>query len=155
IPIGYRVGGTAICAVTLMDLPGFDADTSRKEAVARAADFVVAAIDDKLMDPAGNRGYDVRGWGYTYGLNFLLHLKATKNVGAGKEESVEKAIVFYLGAIKAIEIPELGGWNYARGPDPTKPSPPSPFMTAPTLRALFEAKKQGYEVDEGVVKRGL
>ena len=31
----------------------------------------------------------------------------------------------------------------------------SPFMTGPSLQALFEAKKQGYEVDDGVVVRAI
>lgn len=155
IPIGYRVGGTAICAMALMDAPGFDADASRTEAVARAREFVCGATTHQLMDPTGNRGYDVRGWGYTYGLQFLLKLKAAKLVPNEKAEVAEKAIVFYLEGLKSIEIPQVGGWNYARSQDPAAVSPPSPFMTAPTLRALFEAKRQGYAVDAEIVKRGL
>jgi hypothetical protein len=97
----------------------------------------------------------VRGWGYTYGLSLLLHLKETKLMPEGRAEKAEKAVAFFIDAIQKTEIPEVGGWNYARSGGKTKPSPPSPFMTGPTLQALFAAKKQGYAVDEAAVKRGL
>jgi hypothetical protein len=76
-------------------------------------------------------------------------------VPEGKSAEVERAIGFYLKAIEKTEIPRVGGWNYARPPGITTVAPPSPFMTAPTLQALFEARRQGYEVDAAVVGRAL
>ena len=49
----------------------------------------------------------------------------------------------------------MGGWNYARSPGKDTPCPASPFMTGPTLQALFEAKRQGYEVSGDVIQRAL
>ncbi len=181
IPIGYEVGGTAICATALLRAPGYDTDPVRQGAVARATKFVCGAIDHPLMSIDDyDAGYDVRGWGYTYGLAFLLELKARggpggRAVGAGgpaKEDAppdqapvasrqpaapdaIERAIAFYLDGVHRTEIPGPGGWSYARPRGRDKPAPPSPFMTAPTLQALFEGRRQGYGVDEGVVTRAL
>lgn len=188
IPIGYEVGGTAICATALLRAPGFADDAARREAVARATGFICGSIDHPLMSiDEYDAGYDVRGWGYTYGLAFLLELKATAATAPeppplvakdantpdptpsekAKEqveaaaasspsaEAIERAVAFFLDGIHRTEIPGVGGWNYARPPGRDNAAPPSPFMTAPTLLALFEAKRRGYKVDEAVVTRAL
>jgi hypothetical protein len=155
IPIGYRIGGTSISARALLAAPGYGEDDERKAAVLKALDFVSAGMAHPLMDPAGNRGYDVRGWGYTYALDFLCAIKRAGAVPEGRGEAVEKAIVFCVDAIVKIEIPKSGGWNYARGPRPEEPAPASPFMTAPTLQALIDAAALGFVVDGAVIERGL
>jgi len=155
IPIGYRVGGTAICATALLQAPGYADDVRRREAVRRAAAFVARAIDDPLMSPQYEGGYDVRVWGYGYGLSFLLRLKRLDLLPSGLEDEAERATRFYLDGLHRTEIPRVGGWAYARGNGLDAVSPPSPFMTAPCLQTLFEARALGYPVDDGVVERGL
>jgi hypothetical protein len=156
IPVGYRIGGTAICAMAVMTAPGFKGDEAAVAAVERARDFVAAGIDEPLMSiDEYDAGYDVRGWGYTYGLWFLLECQEAGVVSAQSAGAVEKAIEFYLDGILRTEIPEVGGWNYARPPGKGKVGPPSPFMTAPTLVVLFKAAAAGHEVDAEVVKRAL
>lgn len=155
IPIGYRVGGSAICATALLRAPGYEHDEARRSAVARAARFICAAIDDPLMSPDYDGGYDVRGWGYTYGLAFLLELAARDQIPGELREPARAAGAFYLDAIQRTEIPKVGGWNYARPSGRDKVAPPSPFMTAPTLQALFEAARQGHPVNAEVVERAL
>jgi hypothetical protein len=154
IPVGYRIGGTSICALSLLAAPGYADDEKRRDAVRRACEFVCTAIDHPLMNPDYEGGYDVRGWGHAYGLSFLLRLAADKAVPSGMEAEVAKRTLQYLEALQTIEIPEVGGWNYARSPQ-RRPSPASPFMTGPALQALFEAKRQGLPVDDAVVERGL
>lgn len=155
IPIGYRVGGTAISAAALLLAPGYAESVERQEAVARAASFICGSITHELMAPDYDASYDVRGWGYTYGLDFLLRLKAAGATPAAQQDAAEKAIGFFIDAIHRTEIPQVGGWNYSRPGRKDGVSPPSPFMTAPTLQALFEARKQGYTVDDAVVTRAL
>jgi hypothetical protein len=158
IPIGYRVGGTAICAVFLVRAPGYEGDAARKEAVARAVDFVCAQREHPLMSPGEyDAGYDVRGWGYTYALAMLLELKARDALPAGEgvKEKAEATIAWAIKALEATEIPRVGGWNYARPPGKAQPAPSSPFMTGPSIQALLEARRQGYAVDGGVLERGL
>lgn len=158
IPIGYRVGGTGICALAMMRAPGFAEREEARAAVKRALAFTLKGLDHPLMSPTEyDAGYDVRGWGYTYALGFLLKVKVElEALGAGdQKEAVEKAILWCIDAIQKTEIPQVGGWNYARPAGKDKPAPPSPFMTAPTLQALFEAKRAGYDVDAAVVDRAL
>ena len=158
IPMGYRIGGSSIVSISLLRAPGYSTDEARKQAVVRALKFVTASLHDKLMNPDYEGGYDVRGWGYTYALSFMLTLKST---GVAAELSddlkalIEQHIKWCVDAIQQTEINEAGGWNYARQQGKKAVSPPSPFMTGPTLQALFEARNQGYTVDAAVVERGL
>jgi hypothetical protein len=155
IPIGYRVGGTGICAMALLSAPGYADDDLRKNAVRRAALFAIASQAHPLMNPEYDGGYDVRGWGYTYALQFLIRLKAVEATPADLAPQVDQAIEFYIDAIERTEIPEAGGWSYSRRPGRDSVSPPSPFMTGPTLQALFEARRLGFDIDQAVIKRGL
>jgi hypothetical protein len=158
IPFGYRVGGTAIVARSLLEAPDYASDDERKAAVALACDFVCDAIREPLMsaDPAVYKGgYDVRGWGHCYGLRFLLALERMKAIPAGRESAVAEAITWYLAALQSTEIPQAGGWNYARSPGLETPCRSSPFMTAPSVMALFEAKASGRAIDDGVLNRAL
>ena len=155
IPMGYRVGGTGIVGHALIEAPGLMEDVPRREALARSMKFVSAAIEHPLMNPDYDGGYDVRGWGYTYGLLFLLRCEQTGIVPEAQAAEVKKACEFFVRAIQETAINEVGGWNYARQAGKEKISPPSPFMTAPTLDALFEAKSCGYAVDAAVVEKAL
>ena len=155
IPIGYRIGGTAICAMALIQAPGYPDDHTRQESVLRAVKFIIEGAKHPLMTPDYDGGYDVRGWGYTYGLSCLLRMKALDSVPQGLGDQVEATIKFFIDAIAKSEINQVGGWNYARGPGRAAISPPSTFMTAPTLQSLFEARHAGYTVDEAVVTRAL
>lgn len=154
IPIGYRVGGTSIACLALLSAPGYAEDAPRREAVARALAFVQACREHPLMSPEYDGGYDVRGWGYTYALQFLLRLEAAEAAPEGQGAAVKAGAQWYLDAITRTEIPKTGGWSYSR-PRGNRPSPACPFMTAPTLLALYQARAQGYTVDAAMVARAL
>lgn len=156
IPFGYRVGGTAIAAELLLEMPPAARSRAVDEALSRATDFICAGIDEPAMSIDDYKGgYDVRGWGYCYGARFLLALRAAKAIPPGRDAAVERAIRWYLAALERLEIPETGGWNYARGPGAETPSPAAPFMTGPCVTTLLEAKRQDFPVREDVVRRGL
>ncbi len=157
IPIGYRIGGTAICASALVQAPGYEADATRRAAVERATRFVLDGRRERLMDPAerDGAGYDVRGWGYTYALRYLMTLERAGHAPEEMADEVKAAIGWYIDAIEQTEIPKVGGWNYAGSNRKGEPYPMSPFMTAPTLQALFEARQAGHDVDAEVVERAL
>jgi len=155
IPIGYRVGGTGICCAAMLLAPGYDGDEARRTAVARGCDFVLGAVDHPAMTPAYPGGYDVRGWGYTYGAWFLLHLRAAGAVPEGRAEAVDAAITAWIRAIERTEIEAgPGGWNYAR-PGGSMGGRPSSFMTAATIQTLAMARAQGVDVDREVLDRAL
>jgi hypothetical protein len=157
IPVGYRIGGTSICALALLHAPGYDHNEPARGAVKRAAEFVVGALDHPLMNPDYDGGYDVRGWGYTYALYLMLALldNDTRLAPEGFADSARATAKRCIKAIEQTEITKVGGWNYARATGKDAVSPPSPFMTGPTLQALFEARRLGFDVDAGVVDRAL
>ncbi len=153
IPYGYRVGGTSIASMALLAAPGFADDAARKDAISRAIDFVAKSKDEPLLSPEYGGNYDVRGWAHCYGLRFLVAAKKAGAVGETQKSAVDAAITFYLDALKKTEIPKVGGWQYARGPGIDNPCPTSPFMTAPCLFALIEAKESGLDVSDELIAR--
>jgi hypothetical protein len=156
IPVGYRIGGTAIVVEALVKSPGYAGDEARRAAVERAVAFICEAREDPLMSEAGyDAGYDVRGWGYIYGLRVLSILKRTDQLPGARKEAADAAARWYLAALEKTEIPEVGGWSYARPPGRKNAGPPSSFMTAAGLEALYEARAAGYGPDAGVVSRAL
>ncbi len=155
LPIGYRVGGTAIGGLALLNAPGDGDLAQREEALARAAAFVIGSIEHPRMAHRFEATYDVRGWGYVYGLSFLLLLHSSDRTPEDLAADGETAIRFFIAGLDATSIPLTGGWNYSRRAGFTEPGPAASFMTAPALQALFEAKRQGYEVNAEVVRLGL
>jgi hypothetical protein len=155
IPYGYRVGGTALCALALLHAPGYSQDQSRLQAVQRAVQFVVDSIRDPEMGTKVPRSYDVRGWGYAYGMTLLARLKLTSKIPKGLERSADKALKFFLAGIEATEIPKSGGWNYSRRGGFSAAGPSSPFMTAATVQALLLAQQAGLRVSSSLIERGL
>jgi hypothetical protein len=153
---GYRVGGTSIACWALLEAPGFEKDAPRREAFDRGIAFVLDQLENEpLLQSGFEGGYDVRGWAHAYGLRVLLR-GLEKNVFEPKvaKRAADRARLL-VRALVETEIPKCGGWNYARGAGAGKSCPPSPFMTAPTLQTLFQAKKQGLEVPDAVVTRAL
>ncbi|HGY92405.1 MAG TPA: hypothetical protein ENK43_14645 [Planctomycetes bacterium] len=157
IPIGYRVGGTSIAATALLLTPGYAKDAKRQEAVGKALAFVLTSLEDPRMQKGFNkRNYDVRGWGHAYALLFLLRLEEAHQVPKSKATQVKAAQKWLVKTLQAMSIPESGGWNYSlpRGPQSPR-NAASPFMTGPTLQALFLAKSMGLSVNASIVKRSL
>ena len=150
-PVGYRVGGTAIGGLALLRAPAGGNAQRIAQAVGGAAAVVVASIDHPRMSHHFEATYDVRGWGYTYGLSFLLSLRASGRMPGDLAASGDAAIRFFIEGIEATAIPDSGGWNYARPAGFAAPGMSSSFMTAATLQALFEANRQGFAVDRDVV----
>lgn len=151
-PPGYRVGGTAIAAWSLLEAPGYKDDKERQAAVTRALDFIMHEIElEPEMREQDLKGYDVRGWGQTYAAQALL-VAMKRGVLDGKNQRRAKRVV--KECLELINKQQLngGGWNYAnRGGR----GGVSPFMTGPTVQVLMEAKAQGFEVDEKTVTKAL
>ena len=152
IPLGYRIGGTAIAAWSLLEAPGWDDDERRRAAVERAVEFVLEGLEDSSMTPDFERGYDVRNWGHVYALQLLARMRELGRTPVDSVSRVDAAISHLVQCLVQNEIEGAGGWNYSR-----RGSPPSPstFLTAPALQALFLAATQGEAVNSEVVDRGL
>jgi len=154
-PVGYRVGGTAICAWALIASPQYAESEEAQAAVARGVDLILEMLEVERMNSDFVGGYDVRGWGHAYALNLFLELRARKLAPKKRAKDIDKAVTKLVELLQKTEIVETGGWNYSRPKGGDASAPASPFMTAPTLFALYEAKQQGEKVDGSVVARAL
>jgi hypothetical protein len=143
IPVGYRVGGTAIAAGTL--LLAAPEDREARAAFERGLACVLVGLGHKLLEPSIGEGYDVRVWAHASALEFLCHVRARKAGGEHTKE-LEAWIPKLVGALETEEIPG-GGWNYAGH------SAPASFVTAPVAQALLYARGEGARVPEGLLAR--
>lgn len=176
IPVGYRVGGTAIVALALLEAPGAASDVARLDALARAARFIGEARTHPLMQvETYQAGYDVRGWGAIYGLHALSELRLAQlahqagdkpaPAAEGKEDPAKShpfwtldlapAMAWYLDAVQRQEMPKTGGWNYARPEGVETVGAPSSFMTSSAVQALLRAKAAGMKIDQAVLDRSI
>jgi hypothetical protein len=156
LPVGYRVGGTAITCLGLLAAPGYRDDTARQEALQRGLRFVLATLDVPRMQEEFVGTYDVRGWGHAYALQLLLHLQDQQTVPPDLVAPVAAKVRWLVGVLVDSAIPEAGGWNYSRPQGYKSPTNrASTFMTAPTLLALFHAAARGHEVAPAVVAQAL
>jgi hypothetical protein len=143
IPIGYRVGGTAIVAGVLLQEAPKDKDA--QVAVKRGLDFVLKEIRSPGMEASTVDAYDVRVWGHACALEFLCQVRTAKVAGE-KAEATDEAI---RGLVKTLLTEELtgGGWNYASR------RAPASFVTAPVTQALLWARSQGEKVPDEIFER--
>lgn len=156
IPIGYRIGGTAIVIEALCRAPGYDADPARQAAVRAGVSLLIEQRTHPLMSHADyDGGYDVRSWAYIYALQTLSVLDRAGQLPGDLASAAREARAWYVQALIATEIPKAGGWNYARPAGRATVAPPSPFMTAVAVDALLEARAAGETVDEAVIQRAL
>ncbi|HYC76812.1 MAG TPA: hypothetical protein VEI02_04200 [Planctomycetota bacterium] len=155
IPIGYRVGGTAITCLALLEAPGFEDDAPRRAAFDRGLAFCLEHAASHPLMTAGFLGtYDVRGWGHAYALALTLRT-LERGAAPARAQALTELAKTLVKTLIATEIAETGGWNYSRPQGADRPNPASPFMTAPTLLALFQAEAQGFAVRRATIERAL
>ncbi len=156
IPLGYRVGGTAITGLALVEAPGWTEHPERAAAVGAGVASILADLDDPLMKSGFDGTYDVRGWGHTYALLYFLRLTDAQRVPAAHADAVGATIPRLVRDLVETAIATGGGWNYSR---PSRLQGPrnagSPFMTGPTLHALFHARARGHDVPAKVIDAAL
>ncbi|MEO0650856.1 MAG: hypothetical protein AAFZ65_09265 [Planctomycetota bacterium] len=147
IPSGYRVGGTSIVCLALLAAWPEGGERSRR-ALGRGVDFVVDGLDsmDDLAKGA-KRGYDVRGWGFTYALALALDGLDHPALDEPRREALRASVPGLIERL-AANREQGGGWNYAgRGV--------SPFQTGATLLELYEARARGFEIPQDLIQTAL
>lgn len=143
IPIGYRVGGTAIVAEAL--LFAAPKDDAAAGSIERGVQFILSQLDDPLLKPSTKDAYDVRVWGHCYVLEFFCRLRAADRCGAHRKQ-IEEWIPRLVEALVTQEL-RSGGWNYANRRQPAS------FVTAPVVQSLLIARSQGEKVPDEVFER--
>ncbi|MFN0207595.1 MAG: prenyltransferase/squalene oxidase repeat-containing protein [Planctomycetota bacterium] len=144
IPIGYRVGGTAIVCNALLHAAKSD-DKKAAAAIDRGVDFILQNLGDEKLAPSTIDRYDVRIWGQSCSLELFCHLKMKNRLGP-KAKEIEEWMPKLVATITTEEIEE-GGWNYAS----RKAS--APFVTAPVAHTLLFARAAGLSVSDEMLTR--
>jgi hypothetical protein len=136
----FRVGTTALCVRALRE-------AGERKASARGLKYL-ASYDGVRR---ANRAEIYNIWAHLYALETLSRAWAEDKV-----EAYKKAAEWQLRRLEMYET-YIGGWNYydfIYGTE--KPSmEPVSFGTAAGLVALYEARKDGISVPEGLVRRAL
>lgn len=144
IPIGYRVGGTALVCEAL--LHGASANDRKAQlALARGTEYVLKGLEHPLMQSSRDDRYDVRVWGQAFALEFLCQVRAAERAGDNKQQ-IDAGITKLVESLIIEEI-SAGGWNYA-----TRRAHAS-FVTAPITQALLLARSQGEKVPNDLLVR--
>ncbi|MFK7821566.1 MAG: hypothetical protein AB8G99_22820 [Planctomycetaceae bacterium] len=144
IPVGYRVGGTAIVCTSLL-YSGEDDNTTK--AIERGAASILKDLEDRLMTADTAEAYDVRIWGHIYGLDLFCRLRASGRFEDLRERT-DPWVPKLVEILKTEQTPD-GGWNYANRRGRRHAS----FVTAPAVQALLLAKEQGENVPDDVLMR--
>lgn len=144
IPVGYRVGGTAIVCTALLYAADAD-DADAQAAIDRGVALILEELDHPLMVPSDEDAYDVRVWGHIYALDLFCRLRDADRVG----EFAEAVDAWVPRLVEALVVEEVrgGGWNYANK------RAQAPFVTSPGVQALLWARSQGEVVDEAMLNR--
>lgn len=144
IPVGYRVGGTAIvCTALLYAADDGDAEVGR--ALDRGTALILEALEHPLMAASDEDAYDVRVWGHIYALDYFCRLRDTQRAGQ-HAEAIDRWVPRLVEALETQEVPG-GGWNYA------SKRAHAPFVTSPAVQALLWAEAQGEAVDHEMFSR--
>ncbi len=144
IPIGYRVGGTALVCEAL--LHGASANDSKAQlALVRGTEFVLKGLEHPLMQSSRDERYDVRVWGQAFALEFLCQTRAADRAGDNKQQ-IDAGITKLVESL-IIEELSAGGWNYASR------RAHASFVTGPITQALLLARSQGEKVPNDLLAR--
>ena len=143
IPVGYRIGGTAIVCSALLS-----ADKDQVySAISKGTDLILKELEDPLMKPSRTQRYDVRIWGHIYALDFFCRMKKTR----GFSDLNKKTELWIKKLADAVVFQEIdgGGWNYANKRRHCC------FVTSPAVQSLLLAKQLGMAVPDEVLKRSM
>ena len=147
IPSGYRVGGTAIVCLALLEAWPVEEQRARA-ALARGADFVLGMLEsDGDMLEGRKTGYDVRGWGFTYALALARVGCEHEAFDEDRRAALRASVPVLLERLADNRQPD-GGWNYTGYKC-------SPFQTGATVLELLDAREAGFEVPEELLGPSL
>lgn len=142
IPVGYRVGGTAIVCTSLLYADDGPESTA---AIERGVAIILEDLEHELMKPDTSDNYDVRVWGHIYALDFFCRIRDTMRLESVREKT--DAWIPRLVEILRTEQIDDGGWNYAGQRRHAS------FVTAPAVQALLLARQQGEDVPDSVFEK--
>ena len=148
IPVGYRIGGTAIVCTSLLyalEKPDRKLAKQMDAAITKATNLILSDLQHPRMKASTANRYDVRVWGHIFALDYFCRLKSQKRYS----ELTKKTNPWIEKLVKILVTEEIegGGWNYANHRRHAS------FVTAPAVQALLLAKSTGAKVPEKIFER--
>jgi hypothetical protein len=144
IPVGYRIGGTAIVCQALLYATKPD-NIAANSAIAKGVERILSELEHPLMKPSQEDRYDVRVWGHIYALDLFGRLKQSTRFPEICKRT-NPWIPTLTETLLSEELP-TGGWNYANR------RAHAGFVTAPAVQALLWARQTGQQIPGEVWKR--
>lgn len=147
IPVGYRIGGSAIVCSALLSADLDEASREKANAsMLKSIELILQELEDPRMEPSQEDRYDVRVWGHIYALDLFCRLEDAD----GFDQVKEKTNAWIPKLVETLVFEEIkgGGWNYA------SQRSHAAFVTGPAIQALLLARELGVEVDQAVLDRG-
>lgn len=144
IPVGYRIGGTAIVCESLLYTTK-KSDQKANKAMQKGVQLILNDLKNPLMKMSQQNRYDVRVWGHIFSLDLFCRLTEAKRCGALKTQVA--AWIPKLTKILIAEELKGGGWNYASR------QRHAAFVTSPAVQALLWAKSLGEKVPSEIFER--
>jgi len=146
IPVGYRIGGTAIVCQMLLYV-----DTKHKEEVetafSKGLDYILKDLEHPLMKPSTVDAYDVRVWGHACALELFCRIRAADYaVSQQQKKAIDAWIKKLVNTLVTEELPS-GGWNYSNRRQHAS------FVTAPVTQTIMWALSQEEKIPEEVLMR--
>ena len=146
----FRVGGTALCVMALIETDLPDAPAA---ALNRGEAYLLAELPKVRRDAAGCL---YNNWTHAYGIRALVCMLARRPADDKRCAEIRRQIAQQVDFLKRFECLN-GGWGYydrnAKTQRTTAYS--MSFMTATVLIALHEARGAGIDVPKQMVSRGL
>ena len=146
IPVGYRIGGTAICCEALLYATPASHEPAN-QSIMRGVDLILEELEHPLMEPSQKDQYDVRVWGHTFALDLFCRLKHSGRFPKSEEKT--KPWIEKLTRTLLFEELKTGGWNYANR------RAHAAFVTVPVVQALLWSRGTDQKVPAEVFQRAI
>ncbi|MBI4325313.1 MAG: terpene cyclase/mutase family protein [Chloroflexi bacterium] len=149
----FRSAVTAMCIAALIETGAADQDTQAKQALERGEAWLLKNLPH-LRRADAVAIYNV--WGHAYGIHALANMYRRASPEPARQQQIKEEILAQIDLLRRYESVD-GGWGYYDFRAGTKrpASDSTSFVTATVLVAFHAVKKNGIEIPEDPVRRGV
>src|ERR1041385_2418798 len=149
----FRSGTTALCVAALIETGAADKDSRARQALERGEDWLLQNLPHlRRADPVAI--YNV--WGHAYGIHALADMYRRETNDPKRKQQIKEVILSQIDLLRRYESVD-GGWGYYdfRAGSKRPATDSTSFVTAAVLVAFHNAKTNGIEIPEDLVKRAV
>lgn len=149
----FRSAVTAMCIAALIETGAADQDAGARQALERGEAWLLKNLPH-LRRADSVAIYNV--WGHAYGIHALADMYRRESQDPRRRQQIKEEILEQIDLLRRYESVD-GGWGYYdfRAGTRQPASDSTSFVTATVLVAFHTAKKNGMEIPENLVHRGV